>query len=42
MYSNILVKFASELSSHKVMKKSVFNFSAIDWYLQQIKRDNWP
>jgi len=26
MYSNIKVKFASQLSSHKVMKKSGFNF----------------
>jgi len=26
MFSNISVKFASQLSSHKVMKKSGFNF----------------
>jgi len=39
-YSNIPVKFASQLSSRKIMKKSGFNSFSNYWYSQQIKRDN--
>jgi len=33
-------KSASQLSSHTIMKNVDSSFSAIYWYLQQIKRDN--